>query len=1488
MKRWNFVLILIVFAVLLFSPKQTLAAEPAIADYTHYPIFQVNAVEPNILIMLDNSGSMNFNAYGSWPGNGGLVTDMPFTGEPVSGVIDVRVSQGSDDREEDGDGNPYEHTDLDMGSQPYVGIRFQNLSIHQGATISSAYITFEASPPVDGHNTQATPLTIHGQAADNAPTFTMGVNDDISSRPNTTASVDWKIDIPWIDHVTYQSADLSPIVQEIVNRSGWSSGNAMVFKITGSGIREAKAYNASTPDLHAPLLHVEYTPTEWTRYYGYFNPDYFYYSSSNVFYHKYKKVAYVGSPSSGGYWSVTDLSGNSHNLDDTEIVNSGLWDGNWLNWLSMRRVDILRKVLMGGLATARSGGGNQINYGETPAQSYRTFVKRFDTTNGSAVSPYDGNYYYGMQGGYIYVDNDSDPFTSAIDTFTIRIQKNVQYEPEDFHSYDSGDNLSGILQKVGSKARWGNEWFNDGIGTGESGGFIASTIGTNMVTLITDLQNTGCDTWTPLAEAYYVAMQYFKQEDVESGLDYPNNVIPNDNVGQDPYWNNEYIHCADSFVILLTDGASTMDSKIPAFLKGYDSDGNDNTSCVEATNTNCDYPSGGTDYLDDIALYARTTDLRSDLDGDQNLILYTIYAFGNDPDAENLLRDAAKNGGFEDRNGNKIPDLQVEWDEDSDGDPDTFFKAYDGYELERELLKAINDILTRAAAGTAVSVLATTGEGEGNLVQAYFRPAVPVGVDEVNWVGYLQFLWVDSHGNLREDTVQDQALNVTEDKVVTFFLDPATGETKIKRFDVSVAKPYPDVANDSYEALVLEDVNPVWEAGRLLAQRSASDRKIFTYIDKDKDGQVDDSTYGTFDDSDEVVRFHINSASAIKPYLGVKDDTTWSYLGATHDERVSNVINYIRGNDISGLRPRTINGNAWKLGDIVYSTPVSMSKPVENFHLIYSDESYEAFYHANKNRETIVYVGANDGMLHAFTTWQYDSTTESYIQPSGTTEEIGDELWAFIPQSLLPHLKWLPSPDYTHVDYVDLKPKVFDAKIDHDNDSNTPKEWRTLLLTGLNMGGKYIWAEGVFDDGSGTLVAETRHFYPSYVCMDVTDPRNPRLLWERSYTDLEMTTSFPAAVKVKDKWFAVFGSGPTDYDGTSTKAGHIFVVDLETGEPYKNGVNDWLFETNEAKAFMNSPVSLDKDLNFSVDAIYLGETYLSGSWKGKLYKISVPWVDINGDFDGTDVNNYVDNPTDGTNPWILSTLFNATRPITAPVALSVDYFDNTWIYAGSGRYLNTDDKTNTDTQYKFGIKDPFYNKDHTPSGLYGTDYYHNYSNSLELQISDLFEADPYVVILGGGDVYESGTRIGNFNTLMSLARQENGWIRTLEEPGERILAKAAVLGGIVLTPSFVPNDDVCGFGGESYLYAQYYETGTAYYKPVFLERGTKTVNIDGEDRTQVLDKILLGEGMASAVGVHAGAGVTKALIQQSTGTILSEELDPAFKIKSGLRSWIQR
>jgi hypothetical protein len=102
-------------------------------------------------------------------------------------------------------------------------------------------------------------------------------------------------------------------------------------------------------------------------------------------------------------------------------------------------------------------------------------------------------------------------------------------------------------------------------------------------------------------------------------------------------------------------------------------------------------------------------------------------------------------------------------------------------------------------------------------------------------------------------------------------------------------------------------------------------------------------------------------------------------------------------------------------------------------------------------------------------------------------------------------------------------------------------------------------------------------------------------------------------------------------------------------------------------------------------------------------------VDGVGNYDPSSANNYIDNPVNPARPWTLSSVFNALKPITAPISLSTDSFDNAWLFVGSGRYLSTFDKTNTDTQYIFGIKDPFFNKDHTPGGLYHTNYYHNYS-----------------------------------------------------------------------------------------------------------------------------------------------------------------------------------
>ena len=102
----------------------------------------------------------------------------------------------------------------------------------------------------------------------------------------------------------------------------------------------------------------------------------------------------------------------------------------------------------------------------------------------------------------------------------------------------------------------------------------------------------------------------------------------------------------------------------------------------------------------------------------------------------------------------------MEWDKDGDAIPDTYFEASDGYALEARLLSAITDILKRAASGTAASVLATNNQGAGTSVQAYFKPVVQEGLEEAMWQGYMQSLWVDPWGNLREDTNGNQALDV--------------------------------------------------------------------------------------------------------------------------------------------------------------------------------------------------------------------------------------------------------------------------------------------------------------------------------------------------------------------------------------------------------------------------------------------------------------------------------------------------------------------------------------------------------------------------------------------------------------------------------------------------------------------------------------------------------------------------------------------------------
>jgi hypothetical protein len=188
-----------------------------------------------------------------------LVCCFPAAGWAQVLSLDLRITGSSDDAEEDGLGvvTPGDAT-LDLGGVGRrVGMRFPNITIPRYAAITKAYIEFTA----DGTDSTGTTFTIEGDYAENAATFTTAAGS-ISVRDVYAASVSWAIYYAWqtIDQL-HQSAELKSLVQLMVNRSGWNSGNAMAFIVSSAAnesiVRRAKSANAS--GTKGPKLHIEYT-----------------------------------------------------------------------------------------------------------------------------------------------------------------------------------------------------------------------------------------------------------------------------------------------------------------------------------------------------------------------------------------------------------------------------------------------------------------------------------------------------------------------------------------------------------------------------------------------------------------------------------------------------------------------------------------------------------------------------------------------------------------------------------------------------------------------------------------------------------------------------------------------------------------------------------------------------------------------------------------------------------------------------------------------------------------------------------------------------------------------------------------------------------------------------------------------------------------------------------------------------------------------------
>ncbi len=1025
---------------------------------------------------------------------------------------------------------------------------------------------------------------------------------------------------------------------------------------------------------------------------------------------------------------------------------------------------------------------------------------------------------------------------------------------------------------------------------------------------------------TPIAEGLVDIGRYVKQlspvyqtSSNDSGDDREVGNDPFDihGIGQDwdPYYDpiqNDTLECKKIFALHFNDGEPYRDFD-GAGHPAADTivDGLSESDLVDIA----DDSHGQNEALDNVALALRKGDCRdggtNDLDTHQEVISYFVYAaLGQDEQsntATRRMREAAARGGFTDDDGDNLPDPmhpedssgnQIdfnayaalnstpgetneedcpanEWDTNSDCEPDTFFLALDGAEIQEKIQAALDDILARVSSGGAASVVSTTSSGEGAVYQASFSPSKTEDGDTVTWIGDVAGLIIDSQGYIRSDDGDGVLENFSADPIMDSCYDADQKEVRVKFSSSAEDRPDSgDNCNAGNYPNGLDDIGYLWSASDKLSaltdteaetQRasygaSTKNRYIRAHLNLDTDG----------DGTPESTEIDFTPAN-LTAYPGI--------LNTADAAEATKVVNFIRGVDQAGMRSRQLYDETFssvvtkRLGDVIYSTPVPVGRPSENLHLLYDDNSYFDFFTQYRDRRTVVYVGGNDGMLHAFNGGWYDKTNDQFITDydSNTNWELGQELWAFVPFNLMPHLSYLTNTDYgeqdgDHVYFVDQTPYVFDAQIfddvtgqpDTTDGSDTiethPNGWGTILVVGFRTGGGEAT---VFPDPTDTTESVTVR--PAYLIFDITDPEQaPKLLKEFTHEDLGMSLSVPTALTVKrtddsgTDWYLAFGSGPSANENgheqiTSEQNAHLFMLNLKTMELETGFDSDGVMDLGETTSFVGDIVAADYDLDVTTDALYFGTTKgtdsdsdtLIDDWSGKLMRVRI-------------------NPgaTASAHQWKVETMLDAGGPIAARPQVSFDKNLNRWIHFGTGRFFTVDDSIDSTARALYGLKEP-----RNTSGEFAMDTYADAVTAI---------ADGDLVDVSSADVTEeSGNLSGTVSVSPALgtdtvealearmmqysvsANYEDGWKRTLDT-GERAMGSGTILGGFLSQTTYIPDLVPCSFVGDSYLYALRYTTGTAWYKHVF---GDPDENVDNDD---VIEKVRIGDTPSLSPGIHLG------------------------------------
>lgn len=410
----------------------------------------------------------------------------------------------------------------------------------------------------------------------------------------------------------------------------------------------------------------------------------------------------------------------------------------------------------------------------------------------------------------------------------------------------------------------------------------------------------------------------------------------------------------------------------------------------------------------------------------------------------------------------------------------------------------------------------------------------------------------------------------------------------------------------------LEDEG-AWQASKTLDDVAYGDRNIFTW---NETGEGIPFQWNSLDDAQKLA---LLKAGEIDD-LPEEESPRQAKITELGEPR----LNYVRG-DRSG----EINGDFRirdsLMGDIVNSNPVFHHRQFYRFNRLPNPESetYTAFWNEKIDRTPAIFVGANNGMLHAF-----DANT-------------GEELFAYVPRAVFPQLKELSDEGYidNHRFFVDGQINVVDAYIE----INGVKQWRTVLLGSLGAGGRSVFA------------------------LDVTEPDEftaDDVLWEFTHSDLGFTFSQPRVVPLENnRWAAVFGNGY----GANKAA--LFALDLSNGS-LLTGSGPIVFDSTLGNG-LSSVFPLDSSGSDQViDYIYAGDL------RGQLWRI-----DLTGNPNQWTNNNrravlFTAEDADG-----------KRQPITAQPNLLPHPEGGFMLLFGTGKFFEIGDNLNKDVQTFYGVWD---------------------------------------------------------------------------------------------------------------------------------------------------------------------------------------------------------